>query len=275
MSFQPVVPAGAYSGWTFLRRTLVEQKAAFAASAEMQRDEAYFRAKIGSVSTAEDLVEDRRLLKVALGAYGLDADIDAKYFIRRVLEEGTLQEGALSLRLADTHYREFAAGFGFGDYAVPNAKLSDFADDLLSAYETRQFEAAVGNRSDTMRLALNAEREVAALAGRSTSEDAKWYSVMASEPLRAVFQGALGLPSSLAAIDIDQQLGVFKQKASSCFGNDTVSQFAEPDALEKLIRTYLLRSEAVAVSPLAQGANALQLLQSTAQGAASTILSLL
>ncbi len=82
MSFTPVVPVGGYAGWTFLARTREAQKQAFVASASQQRDEAYFRAKIGGISTAEELVADRRLLSVVLGAFGLEADIDNRYFIR-------------------------------------------------------------------------------------------------------------------------------------------------------------------------------------------------
>lgn len=46
---------------------------------KIRNDEAYFRAKIGSVKTAEQLVSDRRLLKVALGAFGLEADINNRF----------------------------------------------------------------------------------------------------------------------------------------------------------------------------------------------------
>ena len=41
------------------------------------------------MKSAADLVADRRLLKVALGAFGLEGEIDKKAFIRKVLEEGT------------------------------------------------------------------------------------------------------------------------------------------------------------------------------------------
>ena len=94
MSFSPVVPSGGYAGWTFLKRTQDRQQAALQADPVFKRDEAYFRAKIGSVTSAEQLVSDRRLLKVALGAFGLDADINNKFFLRKVLEDGTLSTDA-------------------------------------------------------------------------------------------------------------------------------------------------------------------------------------
>lgn len=274
MSFAPVVPFGGYAGWAFLKRTMPGQQVALASAPERQRDEAYFREKIGSIGTAEELVSDRRLLRISLGAFGLDDDINNRFFIRKVLEDGTLKDGALALRLADPRYREMSEAFGFGNFPTPNTKLSDFADKTLEAYGVRQFEAAVGRSSETMRLALNAEREVATLASKSTSADTKWYSVMGSKPLRQVFETVLGLPASFAAIDIDQQLSVFKDKAEAVFGSSDLGQFAQPEAMEQLIRSYVTRADLSVTNAATPGSAALQLLQA-GSGTSANILALL
>lgn len=267
MSFVPVIPFGGYTGWTFLKRTLATQQTALAAAPEQRRDTAYFRENIGKIETAEQLVSDRRLLKVALGAYGLDGDLNNRFFIRKVLEEGTLKEGALALKLADPRYREFSSAFAFGNFAIPNTKLSDFADKTLAAYAQRRFETAVGQQNDTMRLALNAEREVGTLARRTSSEDTKWFMVMGSKPLRQVFQTAFGLPASFASMDVDQQLTVLKDRADRMFGSPSVSQFAEPENLDKLVRTFLTRSDAASGLANSQSSLTLQLLQAGSFGA--------
>ena len=80
MTFTPVLPSGGYSGWSFLTRTLAAQKQAFVTDPAIQRDEDYFRDKIGKIDTAEKLVGDRRLLSVALAAYGLEGDANNTYF---------------------------------------------------------------------------------------------------------------------------------------------------------------------------------------------------
>jgi hypothetical protein len=263
MSFSPVLPLAGYAGWTFLKRTMTSQKTAFAAVSTSKRDEDYFRAKIGTVKTAEALVSDRRLLKVALGAFGLDADINSKAFVRKVLEGGTLTTGALANKLADKQYLAMSAAFGFGDFSTPRTQLSTFADEILTAYKNRQFETAVGEQNDDMRLAMNAERELATLSAKSTTEDAKWFTVMGSKPLRTVFEKAFGLPSSLAALDLDQQLTVFKNAASKAFGATSVSQFTDATKMDKLVKQFLIRSEATSGSTSTSGgATALQLLQS-------------
>lgn len=264
MSFQPALPIGGYAGWTFLKRTETAQRAAFERSPELARDEAYFRERIGSVRTAEALVSDRRLLKVALGAFGLDGDINNRFFIRKVLEDGTLKPGALGNRLADKQYAALSAAFGFGDFSVPRTQLSTFPDQILSAYKSRQFEAAVGTRDATMRLALNAEREVKALASRSMSDEAKWFTVMGNRPMRAVFETALRLPTSFGALDIDRQLDVLRDKTRAAFGRADFAQFADPAGLDRLVRRYLVMAEIGATVPsggFSGAAAALTLLQ--------------
>ncbi len=262
MSFQPVIPFGGFAGWAFLKRTMATQQSALQATPSQKRDETYFRERIGSITTADQLVSDRRLLRVALTAYGLEGDIDNKAFIRKVLQDGTLKDGALANRLADKQYQKLSAAFGFGDFKVPRTQLSDFADKTLALYRQRTFESAVGAQNNGFRLAMNAEREIATLANRSTSEDAKWFTVLGSAPLRQVFQTALGLPSSFASIDLDQQLGVLKARAKSTFGSEKISQFADPDKLQQLVKTYLTRSEIASVAaPASRSSVALQLLQ--------------
>ena len=101
MSFQPVIPLTGYLGWRFLERTSDAQQDIFAKSQPVQRATDHFREKIGKVNSAADLVNDRQLLSVALGAFGLDADINNRAFIQKVLEDGTLSQDALANRLAD------------------------------------------------------------------------------------------------------------------------------------------------------------------------------
>lgn len=262
MSFSVALPLSGYGGWKFLKRTEEAQKLRMQADPVMQRDEAYFREKIGSVTTAEQLVSDKRLLRVALGAYGLSDDVNNTYFIRKVLADGTLDKTDLANKLADKQYAALSSAFGFGDYAVPSTQLSDFADKILTSYRQRQFEEAVGDSNGDYRIALYAERELPALAAKTLSEDGKWYSIMGSAPLREFFETAFGLPSSFSGMDVDQQLVVLKDKSDRLFGTSDVSDFTSGATLDKLVRQYLLRAEIAAGSASAgSGSAALQVLQ--------------
>lgn len=280
MSFTPVIPLSGYSGWTFLQRTFDSQKQAFTSSPENTRDETYFRQNIGKVETAEQLVSDRRLLKVALGAFGLGDDINNRFFIQKVLQDGTAESSALANKLADKAYARLSAAFGFGEGAAPSTQGEGFADTILAAYNDRQFEIAVGAQDETLRLAMNARRELSALAGTASSDDTKWFNIMGSPPLREVFETVLGLPSSFAALDLDQQLNILRNKTDALLGDGEIGQFSDPEALDALIRRYLLRAQAESgsYSLLTPGAGALRLLQgatASGPGMASSLLSLL
>jgi hypothetical protein len=265
MSFQPVIPSGGLAGWSFLQRTRDAQQETFDRSPAVQRETDRFLERIGSIGSPAELVADRRLLAVALGAFGLDEDIGNRFFIRKVLEEGTIAPEALANRLADKRYAALAEAFRF-DLSPPNTVLTDFGQRIVAAYQDRQFEVAVGSQSADMRLALGLEREIQALSERSLSNDGLWFTVMATPPLRTVFERALALPPALGALDIDRQLGVFKSRTAAAFGTDQVRDFSDPARQSVLLRRFLLSSDTVQ-GPAAgtRGAAALALLQGTAR----------
>ena len=260
MSFQPVIPQTGYVGWRFLQRTLDTQQATFNDSVPVKRATDHFREKIGSIRTAEDLVKDRDLLSVALGAFGLDDDINNTYFIKKILSDGTTSPEALSNRLSDKRYAAFAREFGFGEGDLSRTGLSFFADKITGLYETKQFERAVGDQDNDLRSALNLSNGLGEIIAEAGSNDARWFTIMGNPPVRAVFETALGLPRSLARLDIDQQLDNFKTRARSILGTDQVGDLATPEQEEKLVRLFLIRSEANAATTSA-GSVALTLLQ--------------
>ncbi|HGG06583.1 MAG TPA: DUF1217 domain-containing protein [Aliiroseovarius sp.] len=262
MNFQPVIPFGGMAGWAFLQRTQESQQAAFAASPVVQRDTEYFAENIGKIDTAEELVSDFRLLKVALGAFGLDDDIGNKFFIQKILEDGSIDPDALANKMSDKRYLEFTKAFGFGDFSTPNTKLSDFANTTLEAYRTRQFEVAVGDRDSDLRLSLGLERDLGTVVDLTTTDDGRWFTIMGNPPLRKIFETALGLPASFGTLDLDLQLTGFRDKAKAVFGNGEISQFEDPEKLEELNRLFLVRAQLNTGSAgMSSGAIALTLLQ--------------
>lgn len=254
MTFQPLVPFGGYAGWTLLNRTLDQQLETFSKSPVNDRDIQHFRENIGFVVTAEQLVTDYQMLRVALGAFGLQDDLPNKAFIRKVLEEGTTDDGAFVNRLADKRYREFAEAFSLGPQEVPKTLRAGFADDILSRFERVEFEVAVGEQNEEMRLALNLERQLPSLAADIETEDdfdTAWLSIMGNPPLRAAMETALGLPTSIGAVDIDQQLEAFRDKAVQVFGSDDLRDINTED----VIQNYLGRAQLASISNVASPAS--------------------
>lgn len=262
MNFQPLVPFSGYSGWAFLSRTLDSQTEAFAASPALDRDMDYFRANIGAVRNAADMVGDYRLLRVALGAFGLQEDLPNRAFISRVLGDDLNSDDALANRLSDKRYLEFSRAFGFGSDLPPRTLRPGFADDILARFERQEFERAVGEQSEEMRLALTAARELPEIAARGSETDTAWLTIMGNPPLRAVFETAFGLPSGVGTLDLDRQLEIFRDKATRILGTDSVLSFSSGDGVDRLIRNYLGRAQLDAVPTAASSASiALTLLQ--------------
>ncbi len=271
MSFQPAIPIGGIAGWKFIQRARPKLQQTYDKSSDIQRSVRYFRENIGKIDTASELVSDRRLLSVALGAFGLEKDINNRFFLRKILESNTLKPDSLANKLSDKRYLAFAKAFGFGDFSVPNTKLSDFPDKIVRAFQQRGLEAAVGRENADLRLAMGVERDLDGILSRKTTDNGYWYAIMGTPPLRRVFETALGMPSSLGRVDLDHQLKAFTSKARAVFGSSDVKQFSDPAKRERLINLFLARSSAATSGPTTSSLSAASAILSAA-GASTSLL---
>lgn len=261
--YQPVLISSGLVGWQFLQRTYDQQFAAFNQSTELKRDTDHFVENIGTITTAEDLVSDRRMLTVALGAFGLQDDINNRFFIEKMLSEGTTAPDALANRFSDSRYSDFSEAFGLGPGEIPGSLTPGFAENIVARFQANSFEIATGNQDETMRIALYGERTLPDVVGGAGSERQKWFSIMGQPPLRQMFETAFGLPSAFGQADIDFQLGVFQDRAERLMGVSDPAEFSDPEVLDRLVTTFLARSQLDASGAGASGAAiALTLLQS-------------
>ncbi|WP_118137278.1 DUF1217 domain-containing protein [Oceanicella sp. SM1341] len=262
MTYTPVIPLSGMAGWQFLQRTQDTQRAAFDTSVQVKRETEYFLEKIGDVTSVDQLMGDRTLLKVALGAFSLEDDITKGAWVRKILEEGTEDPEAFAMRLTDRRYRQFSEAFGFGNVLGARTGDEGFGEKIVEKYKNHMFEVAVGEVDNSMRLALNYSNSLQALVDRDMGENAAWYTLMGDTPLRTVMEKALGLPEKLGALDVEQQLVFFKDKASSVFGSSKLSDLVSEENVEKAIRIYMARVQAEAgPSASTPGFAALSLLQ--------------
>jgi len=85
---------------------------------------------------------------------------------------------------------------------------------------------------------------------------------MGNAPLRRVVETALGLPSSIGKLDLDQQFTQFQDRAQAVLGRKDAEALADPEIQEKVIRLFLVRTEASNLNAASGGSVALSLLQS-------------
>jgi hypothetical protein len=241
VAFTPVIPNGGLAGWSFLQRTLDRQEDIFSKSPDIKRDIEYFKNNIQNVETLDDLMQDRKILKVALGAFGLGEEISKGAFVRKVLDEGVTEQRSFARRLNNPDYIEMAKTFNFegGQLSLSETDING----ITAQYERQNFEIEVGNVDDSMRLALNFQREIQDLAGAGLSENAGWFRLLGSVPMRTVIEGAFNLPTEFAALDIDKQKEILSDKAQSKFGGKSIDVFTDPDAVDRVINDFLLRKQ--------------------------------
>jgi uncharacterized protein DUF1217 len=243
MSFQPIIPTAGISGWRFLQRTHDIQLETFSSQSTFRNDADYFLKNAPKIRTASELVSDHRLLKTALTAFGLQDDLKNKFFIQKILEDGTTADDALANRLADNRYRQMSDAFGFGPDQDIKIMHTAVVQDIVERSAIRGFELAVGKQDESMRLALYARRSLGELAITGSSNDAKWYVLMGNPPLRKVVETALSLPQSFGQISLDQQLRTLKDKSQSILGTSNVNDLADPDVVRRIITGFLGREQ--------------------------------
>jgi hypothetical protein len=266
MAFTPVVPFGGLLGLRFIDRTFDAQFETFAKSPEIQREIDYFLEHADEATTAEALVADRRLLRVALGAFGLDAEVDKRAFIRKILEDGTLDPQSLANRLADPAWAEFSAALGYGDLGGLLV-FDNVRQNLAEQFRLHQFERAIGDVDVDIRLALNFRREMREIALDPGVETSGWLKVLGSKPLRSVIEGAYNLPAAFGLLDLDRQVSDLEARTGQIFGIDSPAAFTTDENIDDLLRRFLLSTQLQGgFSPSTPGATALTLLQAGGLG---------
>jgi hypothetical protein len=236
------------------------QQSLHSAGFPIKSDIKYFQDKFSDLSTADDIVSDRRILRVVLGAYGLSADIENRYFIRTVLSEGMSESSALANKLADQRYRSLATDFDFS-VNPPNHKTQPgLAFQTSERFRRQSFEEAVGVRDNDMRLALTFQRTLEQVAQSTSTNGAAWYQIMATPPLREVLQTALGFPQEFSNLDIDEQYKRFQDKAEATFGSNVVSELSGMPVSDAIIQRFLVVRQSSQISAASSFETALVLL---------------
>lgn len=240
MTASIAIGIGGLPGWQILRNIEARQIDAVARDPLVARSTAYFREQIGSIQSAADLVKDYRLLSVALRAYGLEEDLASKAFVQKVLESDVKDDTSLVNRLSDKRYLRLAAAFGFGNRERASTTLGERVSE---AYIQREFERRVGEGDENLRLALNARRELEQMSGRDSSDRTLWYEVLGNPPLRKVFEGAFGFGNSYGKLPIDRQLDEFMKSSERLLGSASFTEIASQLGADKLLRSFLARSQ--------------------------------
>ncbi len=258
---QPIMAATL--GYRMVEASLDKQMAAFRNSGSVKREIDYVKTAIAKVDNADELVKDYRLFRFVLSAYGLDSQIDAKAFMKKVLAQDWSNSNSLSNKLVDTRYREIAKAFNFYAGGNANLKKSSFIDGLVDKYVTAEFEKKTEQTNPGIRLALYFKR----MAPKITS----WYQVMGDKPLYEVVRTALQIPAAGTDSGVESQAKVLEKRIG-------LAKLKDPKFLESVIGRFLANYDQANAPATMSVASLVQPLPSSATGSvslgASTILGL-
>ncbi|MEM7290275.1 MAG: DUF1217 domain-containing protein [Pseudomonadota bacterium] len=204
------------------------------------RDVEYYLENIGSVKSAEELVEDTRLLKFALSAYGLEEMSYAKALFVKLLDEGTTETTALANQLTDPRYKEFAEDFNFIEFGSATTSFDKVQQELVDKFYQQEIEKQAGNDNVGARLAIYFERKVGEIESP--------LDVLADRALTQVFQTALGLPSQMSLASIERQEEILSDRLD-------FEDLSDPEFVENFVNRFLSlwdinNPSSTAVSPL-------------------------
>ncbi|CUH78329.1 DUF1217 domain-containing protein [Tropicibacter naphthalenivorans] len=219
------------------------------------------------IEQPKDLFNDVRLMLATFNLFDLPSRDDRVSFASRILESDRDVPTSLVNSITDPRYQAFYNAFDFTEPPQGRVYPEGFADAIVENYLDRQFEIAAGEADPTMRVALSIERDLSQLLSNSTANDSRWYGVMASKPLREVFETVFQLPSdSFGTLDVERQLEDLKARAERFFGTDKLADFANDDNLKELRRRYLVQKEALNFAPVSSTNVVLSLLSGASAG---------
>jgi hypothetical protein len=132
-----------FTNYTLITKDLTASLARKAAAPEVARETAYFQANIGSVTSIDAFLGDRRLYSYAMKAFGLEDMTYAKAFMRKVLTEGTDTRASFANRLADDRYVAFARAFDFAQGASATGRAGTITEAGPTAAGTAQLNGAL------------------------------------------------------------------------------------------------------------------------------------
>lgn len=208
----------------------------------------------GVYASAEAFFQERELRDAAFELLGIPVAFTSRNLAERVLDSDPTDPNSFANGFTDARYAALADLITISTPQTERSYPDGFVDQVIRNYLDRQFEIQLGEVDPDMRVALGLERELTQVVGGASTNDARWFSVMSSPPLRQVFEGAFRLPSSFGSIDIDQQLLVLKDRAERFFGTQDVTDFLQPETLDALRNDYLV-SRSTAQVAASSGAN--------------------
>ncbi|MCP1169239.1 DUF1217 domain-containing protein [Limimaricola litoreus] len=202
-------------------------------SAEDRRAIEAFKERIDGVFSVDQLMEDRELYVFTMKAFGLEDQIFGKAMVEKILKSDPDDPKSLVNRLTDPRFREMHEVMGFVDEGKNNLNTfsTSWQNDMVDRYVEQRFENAQAEQNDKIGTVLEFRRKA--------GEINNWFDVLKDAEISEFMRTALGVPASVAGLDIDKQAELFAAKFD-------IAKLKDPAELESLERRYVAITDAKA-----------------------------
>jgi Protein of unknown function (DUF1217) len=184
-----------------------------AAQPDQKREEHYYLDMIGKIKSSSAFVQNDRVLRYALRAFGLGDLAYAKAFVRRLIDEGIDKRDSMANKLADPNFREFVRVFNFVSFGSATTSFTRAQQGTVDRYRQASLEIEAGRTNEALRLALYFDRRGPSLTSP--------YELLADRALFEVTRVVLGLPAGGRGVDIDRQAEEIKRRIGMANLQDT------------------------------------------------------
>lgn len=212
-----------------LSKTRDKQFGQFETRPLIEREAEYFMKEAKKVETIEDFLNNRRLMAVALSAFGMDEEINYMGRIKKVMSESIDDEKALMNRLVDPRFKEIATAFALGDLGTLKLETNSFLRGIVEKFKVNEFEKFLGEQNPALREVEYFKRNI----GKVEST----YNILGDKVLRSVVTFALQLPTEIALQSVDKQKELIDARLD-------FEDFQDPEFVDKFVRRFLILKDA-------------------------------
>ncbi|WP_322987705.1 MULTISPECIES: DUF1217 domain-containing protein [unclassified Hoeflea] len=212
-----------YTSYRLISQDLPGSIERIASQPVVARETEYYLSRISEVKSIDEFMADTRLYNYAMKAHGLEDMSYAKAFMRKVLTEGVENDDAFANKLADSKYAAFAETYNFAQHGETATIFTKAQQGTVDKYLRLTLEEDVGVDNTGVRLALYFQRAAPDLTSA--------YGILADTAISQVVFTALGLPSELAAADIDKQADMLDARID-------IEDFKDPEKLGKFLERF-------------------------------------
>lgn len=217
-----------------------------------KRETEYYEKNIKKAKNVDDLLNDSKLYRYIMQAYGLSDVMYAKGMVRKILTDPDY-----AARVKDPKFKKLQENFNFKVFKDTTTSLVGATTETIGYYKEMVLEAKVGKINENSRLALYFNRVMDDLIKNKKLKESSWpYMILSDRTLTELAFKAMGASDNALSANVDLKVSLLKKHFS-------LKDFTDKDLREKVVTKALIKADLAsgAGNAYSSGATALQLLQ--------------